>query len=62
MESFYSVDGNVNLCSHYGKQYGLSLKKLKVGLLYDPVIPFLDIYIYGKDENSNLKIQVPQCS
>jgi len=43
MESFYSVDGNVNWCSHYGKQYGLSLKKLKVGLLYDPVTPFLDI-------------------
>lgn len=27
MESFYSVDGNMNM--NYGKQYGLSLKKTK---------------------------------
>ena len=39
MESFYSVDGKVNWCGHYGKQYGLSLKKLKVELLYDAGIP-----------------------
>lgn len=45
MESFYSVDGKVNWCGHYGKQYGLSLKKLKVELLYDPGIPFLDVYM-----------------
>ena len=25
----YNVDGNVNWCSHYGKQYGVSLKKLR---------------------------------
>jgi len=25
-ESFYTVDGNVNWCTHYGKQYGGSLK------------------------------------
>ena len=45
MESFYSVNSNVNWCSHYGKQYECSLKKLKVELLYDPAIPFLGIYM-----------------
>ena len=30
--------GNVNSCSHYGRQYGSS-KKLKLQLPYDPVIP-----------------------
>ena len=25
-ESFYTVGGNVNWCTHYGKQYGGSLK------------------------------------
>ena len=28
----YIVDGNVNLCRYYGKQYGLFLKKLKIGV------------------------------
>ena len=31
-EPSYIVGGNVSWCSHYGKQYGGSLKKLKVGL------------------------------
>ena len=35
---------NVNLCSHYGEQNGVSLKKLKIELPYDPAIPFLGIY------------------
>lgn len=26
-----TFDGNVNLCSHYGKQYGGSSKKFKMG-------------------------------
>ena len=26
-EPSYSVGGNVNWCSHYGEQYGVSLKK-----------------------------------
>ena len=38
------VDGNVNGCSHYGKQYRGSSKKLKIELPYDPAIPLLGIY------------------
>ena len=41
----YTVNENVNYCSHYGKQYGGSSKKLKMELPYDPVIPFLGIYL-----------------
>ena len=39
-----TVGGNINWCSHYGEQYGDSLKKLKIELPYDPAIPFLGIY------------------
>lgn len=35
---------NVNLGSQCGKQYGGSLKKLKIELPHGPVIPFLGIY------------------
>ena len=36
----YTVGGNVNQCSHYGKQYGGSLKKkINVELPYDPENP-----------------------
>ena len=38
------VGGNVNWCSHYGKQYGGSLKKLEIELPHDPAIPLLGIY------------------
>ena len=40
----YTVGGNVNWCSHYGEQYGGSLKKLKIELPYNPAIPLLGIY------------------
>ena len=43
-EPFYTVGGNVNWYSHYGEQYGGSLKKLKIELQYDPAIPLLGIY------------------
>ena len=43
-EPSYTVGGNVNWCSHYGKQYGGSSKKLKIELSYDPAIPLLGIY------------------
>ena len=33
-ESSYTVGGNVNWCSHYGKQYGGSSKN------YDPGLPW----------------------
>ena len=39
-----TVGGNVNWYSHYGEQYGGSLKKLKIELPYDPEIPLLGIY------------------
>ena len=42
-ETSYTVGGNVNWCSHYGKQYGGSSKN-KIELLYDPAIPLLGIY------------------
>ena len=37
------LGGNVNCCSHYGKQYGSSSKKLKIQLSYNPAIPLLGI-------------------
>ena len=43
-EPSYTVGGNVNWCSHYGKPYGGSSKKLKIELLYEAAIPFLGIY------------------
>ena len=42
-EPSYTVSGNVNWCSHCGKQYGGSSKKLE--LPYDPAIPLLGIYL-----------------
>ena len=43
-ETSCTVSGNVNWHSHYGEQYGDSLKSLGIKLLYDPVIPLLGIY------------------
>ena len=43
-EPLYTVVGNVNWCSHYGKQYGVFSKKLKLELPYNLTIPFLGIY------------------
>ena len=40
-----TVGGNADWCSHCGKQYGVILKKLKMKLPYDPVIPILAIYL-----------------
>ena len=44
-EPLYTVGGNINWCSHCGKQYGGFLKKLKIELPYDRVIPLLGIYL-----------------
>ena len=38
------VSGKVNWYNHYREQYGDSLKKLGIKLLYDPTIPLLVIY------------------
>ena len=43
-ELFHSVGENVNWCSHYGKQYGGSAKKLKIELPYDPAISLFGIF------------------
>ena len=40
----YTIGGDVNWCSHYGKQYRGCLKKLKIELPYDPAISRLGIY------------------
>ena len=40
----YSIGRNVSWCSHYRKEYGSSLRKLKIKLSYDPEIPLLGIY------------------
>ena len=44
-EPSYIVGGNINWCSHCGKQYGGFSKKLKIELPYDPAIPLLGIYL-----------------
>ena len=44
-EPSYTVDGNVNWYSHYGKEYRGFLKKLKIELPYDLAIPLLGIYL-----------------
>ena len=38
-EPSYTVGGNANQYSYYGEQCGDSLKKLEIGLPYDPAIP-----------------------
>ena len=43
-EASHTIGGNVNWCSHNGEQHGVSFKKLKIGLPYDPAIPFLGIH------------------
>ena len=43
-EPSYTVGGDVNWCSLYGKQYEGPSKQLKLELPYDPAIPLLDIY------------------
>ena len=55
----YTIGRNVNWCSHFGKQFGDSLKKkFKIELLYDPAIPLLGLYLEKKLE----KIHATQCS
>ena len=43
-ECSFTVGGNVNWYSHYGRRYGDCLKKWGIKPSYDPAIPFLDIY------------------
>ena len=43
-EPSYTVGGNVNWYSHYGRWYGGFLKKLGLKPPYDPAVPLLGIY------------------
>ena len=43
-EHFCTVGGNADWCSHCGKQYGDTSKKIQMDLPFDPVIPLLGIY------------------
>ena len=43
-EASYIVSRNANWCSHSGKQYGVSSKKLKIELPYNPAIVLVGIY------------------
>ena len=45
-----AVSRNVNWWSHYGKQYGVSSKKLKIELPCDIAIPLLDMYLEKKKQ------------
>ena len=42
-EPLCTADGNVNWCSHYGKQHGGFLIKLKIELKYDLAISLLGL-------------------
>ena len=43
-EPSYTVGGNANWYSHYGKECSDFLKKLGIELPYDPAIPLLGIH------------------
>ena len=50
-----TVGGNVNWYSHYGRQYGDSLRKLEIKPPYDPATSFLVIY------SEEIKIEKDTC-
>uniref|UniRef100_A0A8D1LE59 Uncharacterized protein n=1 Tax=Sus scrofa TaxID=9823 RepID=A0A8D1LE59_PIG len=52
MESLYTISGNVNWCSHFGKQYG-DFSKKQVELPYDPTNSCLAIYPKNKTKPLN---------
>ena len=58
-EPSYTVDGNVNWCSHCREQNGGFLKKLKIELPCDPAIPFLGKHL---KKHEFKKIHAPQHS
>ena len=56
--TLYTVGGNINWFSDYGKQYGGSSKKLKIELPYDSAIPLLGVNPKNKKQRTkhwNLK-------
>ena len=61
VSKWFPVGGNVNWCSHYGKQYGGASENLE--LPYDPAIPHLGIYwdktVISKDTCTPMFIATP---
>ena len=57
-EPLCTVGGNVDWCSHCGKQCGVNLKKLKIELPYDLAILLLGMY----PKKSKTLIQKAICS
>ena len=53
-----TVGGNVSWCSHFGKRVWRLLKKLRIKLPYDPMIPLLGIYL----KNAKTLIQNDICT
>jgi len=53
------VGGNVNWCSHCGKQYEGSSNKIKIELPYDPAMPRLSIYLKERKSVSQRDICTP---
>ena len=48
-EPWCTIDGNVKWCTHYGKQYGVSLKnKKELPFYFYPAILLLDRYAQRK--------------
>ena len=58
-EILCTVGGNVKWCSHCGKDYGDSSKKLKIELPYDPAIPLLGIHPKDMESLSCSDIYTP---
>ena len=52
-EPSYNVGRNVNCCGHCGESMEVSQKTSE--LPYDPVIPFLSIYLKKKTQTTNAK-------
>ena len=57
-EPSWTVGGNINWYSHYGRRYGDSLKILGIEPPFAPAVPLLGIY---PEETKNEKTHVLQC-
>ena len=55
----HTVGGMRNWCSRYGKQYGDSLKKLRIGLPCDPATSLLGIYLDNMKTLTQLDVGTP---
>ena len=60
MEPLSTVGKNINCRSHIGKQYSVSLKKLKIELSCNPAISLLSIYLKELKAESEKIICIPK--